>query len=410
MSPLAPGGCAGSAAGRYGRTVGGRRLSVYFGDLHGHTSYSVDALAFILNFDPDEYYRYARDEALLDFAAITDHDAPMGLYEHASKWEAVLELNRKYHEPGKFVTFNAYEWTSGDGLTTLNEYQAGRKWENYERDLVENALWGHRNVYFPGDDLPQRVFSCDAPESDTPEKLWACMRPYGAIAIPHHPLGGPVPPFKWNAYDPELEPIVEIDSYHGSSETDVGPLPIYNPYDNGMHNVRHALSLGHRFGLIGSTDNHMGRGGWMGNDKMIDWLVESYGGEPARGGGLACLYSEDLTREKLWEALVQRRTYATTGGKIVLDFSIGETFMGGEAEMDARPLLKIRVIGTAALSKIEIIRSGDVIHTFRSPVWDSTREFEDETLQPGSVWYIVRVTQQDGEMAWSSPIWVTYRG
>ena len=28
------------------------------------------------------------------------------------KWRALSEATRKYHDPGKFVTFKSYEWTA----------------------------------------------------------------------------------------------------------------------------------------------------------------------------------------------------------------------------------------------------------------------------------------------------------
>ena len=58
---------------------------VYFGDLHLHTSYSLDAAAAKTNTTPDDAYRYAKGEAVdylgqmvrrnapLDFLAVSDH-------------------------------------------------------------------------------------------------------------------------------------------------------------------------------------------------------------------------------------------------------------------------------------------------------------------------------------------------
>ena len=36
--------------------------------------------------------------------------------------------------------------------------------------------------------------------------------------------------------------------------------------------------------------------------------------------------------------------------------------------------------------------------------------YTDATPVVGESYYYVRITQIDGEMAWSSPIWVTYKG
>jgi hypothetical protein len=36
----------------------------------------------------------------------------------------------------------------------------------------------------------------------------------------------------------------------------------------------------------------------------------------------------------------------------------------------------------------------------------ATCEWEEDELRPGRAWYYVRVSQLNGQMAWSSPIWV----
>ena len=69
----------------------------YFGDLHVHTTWSMDAFSFGTTATPRDAYRYARGEAIrhpsgfqmqlrqpLDFYAITDHALFLGLAAEAS--------------------------------------------------------------------------------------------------------------------------------------------------------------------------------------------------------------------------------------------------------------------------------------------------------------------------------------
>ena len=290
----------------------------FFGELHGHTYYSIDARVFGAS-GPEDYFTYARDIAGLDFCSLTEHDTPNGISDNPEQWRYVVKLTEQYYEPGKFVTFNAFEWTSGEGQHELRGHWFKKnKWDF----LNDNTVWGHRNIFFKDTNIPNVPFSHTDAKSDTPEEMWENLKKYSALAIPHHPMGGPVPPFKWEHYNDNYEPIVEMYSAHGSSEAAGAPLCLYNAYLNKdgtcNYSIQYALGMNYHFGLIGSTDSHAG---WGGNgttdpehskpEKLINWLVKTYNGTPAMGGGLAGVFAEKLTRESIWNALLNKRTFAT---------------------------------------------------------------------------------------------------
>ncbi|MFC1707556.1 DUF3604 domain-containing protein [Planctomycetota bacterium] len=405
---------------RHTRTINDTRYSVYYGELHGHSYFSIDARLFGAR-SPTEYYQYARDIAGLDFCALTDHDHPNGLCAYPERWRYDCRVTDEFHSPGKFVTFKAFEWTTGEGHAELVRHWSGR---DQQEPSADEPPWGHRNVFFPGSDVPEVPFSHTDADCDTPEELWEKMRPWGAIAIPHHPLGGPVPPMKWERYNQELEPLVEIYSAHGNSESAEARLRIYNAYlaANGTstHSVKHALGLGYRFGLIGSTDTHMG---WGGNGttypetayprSMIEWVREQYGGEPVKGGGIAGVYARELTREGLFEAFHARRTFGTTGPRIVVALEVAGAFMGSVAmpPRGSKVKLHAEATGTANLASVEVIRDGEVAHAVAGTGEHSAAfDWEDDPVAPEqTVYYYLRVTQEDQEMAWSSPVWVVAR-
>jgi hypothetical protein len=84
--------------------------------------------------------------------------------------------------------------------------------------------------------------------------------------------------------------------------------------------------------------------------------------------------------------------------------------MGEEIQISDVPHFHVKVIGTAPLQAVTLVRNG-VDHV----QWAGTgRELELEygnTERPQATdYYYVRVIQNDGEMAWSSPIWITCRG
>jgi len=127
--------------------------------------------------------------------------------------------------------------------------------------------------------------------------------------------------------------------------------------------------------------------------------------------GLAAVYARDLTRESLWEAFFARRTYATNGPRIVLDFRTASTLMGGEQQacVGSRIRFSVFTVPDGLLDRVELVRGGEAVQTVfsgRNQVPEFRAEFE-HTVAPGSRPYYVRVYQTDGGAAWSSPIWVT---
>ena len=110
--------------------------------------------------------------------------------------------------------------------------------------------------------------------------------------------------------------------------------------------------MGHRLGFVGGTDSHYGlanQGSYHVND----------------GNGLACVVAPELTREAIWQALYDRRCYATTGDRILLDFTIDGKPMGSDNPADLRSVgprhVRMRAAGTASFTRVEVIRNNQVV-------------------------------------------------
>ncbi|MFN7920977.1 MAG: hypothetical protein U0Q16_12820 [Bryobacteraceae bacterium] len=48
-----------------------------------------------------------------------------------------------------------------------------------------------------------------------------------------------------------------------------------------------------------------------------------------------------------------------------------------------------------------------VSYTLRPRTREANLEFTDRVQKPGQSWYCVRVMQEDEQIAWSSPVWIT---
>ncbi len=341
--------------------VGDDGPPILWADLHGHSGLSDGTGT------PAEYLRYARDVAGLDVAALTDHDhwgmEPLAL--HPELWEEIRRETELFHRPGRFVTLLGYEWT--------------------------NWTQGHRHVlYFDG---RGEVLSAVETAYDTPDELWAALRGRPALTFAHHSAGGPVAT-NWDyPPDPELEPVTEIVSVHGSSEALDSPGAIYAPVPGNF--VRDALDRGYRLGFVGSGDSHDGHPG-------LAHLA-------AASGGLAALLAADRTREGVLEALRARRAYATNGPRIVLRTALAGRHMGSTlavAELPEPAELAALAVAPGELERLEVVRSGVPLEPIDCA---GLRVCRAELLLPGlgpGEYVYVRAVQRDGGAAWSSPFFV----
>ena len=250
---------------------------VFFGDLHLHTSYSLDAAAARTETTPDDAYRFAKGEVVdylgrpqqrrapLDFLAVTDHAEYLGNVRRAMAGDIVLpgdqeEWNRLYSHEGGATMFELFGRAvaglygeSRPGLndpalshdTWLQTIAAAERHNDpghfttfvafeYSPTFRASSAHLHRNVIFRGPDYPSMPFS--AVNSMNHEDLWAYAdnnraRGIDSLMIPHNAnlsVGGAFPftdpsgepmDAEYAAARRRNEPLVEITQIKGTSET-----------------------------------------------------------------------------------------------------------------------------------------------------------------------------------------------
>jgi hypothetical protein len=202
-----------------------------------------------------------------------------------------------------------------------------------------------------------------------------------------------VPGTDWSQVDEAMEPVVEICSCHGSSEKPDSERPLNAPGEGGW--VQDALAQGLHIGVIGGSDSHTGR------------PVNSVREPRPYPGGMTCIYATELSRGGLFDALRRRHCYATTGARIVLEFAIDGHHMGEIITEASERVTHIYVAGTAPLEKIEIIKNNRILYALGSAQTTVELKYQDrEDSGREEDFYYIKILQQDGEIAWSSPIWV----
>jgi hypothetical protein len=345
-------------------------LNLYWGDLHAQSEHHVmhsQKKDFrqrgwskgISCGSLDECYTYGREIACLDFVAMTDQGACL-----TDAWELCQGKVREYHEPGRYVTFKAYE--------------AG-------------APVGHRNVIYLSDEIEPPLDSARF-SNFYPPVLYDYYRDRGdAILIPHHVKTWT----DWQYHDPKLEPVMEIYSCWGQSEWH--GLELWNKGMTPGAGAWAAFARGYRMGLMASSDNHVGMPG------------RSYPGDrqaqtPFKGG-LCAIWAEELSRPALFAALRLRRCYGTTGARIVVRFAIDGQPMGSSIAVSGETVAAvIEVHGTDALQSIEVVAPGGPVRVLACG--RGSEHFHETVELPAvrSGFYYLRILQADGERAWASPI------
>jgi hypothetical protein len=118
---------------------------------------------------------------------------------------------------------------------------------------------------------------------------------------------------------------------------------------------------------------------------------------------------EEVSRQGIIDAFKKRHSYAATDN-IILIVRSGDHLMGEEFETSERPKFSIEAHGTAPIAKLHIVRDNKYLDAIEPGERDVERTFTDMDAMPGKTsYYYVRLEQDDGNLAWASPMWITYK-
>ena len=128
----------------------------------------------------------------------------------------------------------------------------------------------------------------------------------------------------------------------------------------------------------------------------------------------ACVWAPELTNEAILDAIKQRLSYAATDNIVVqFEAHVGNRTplkMGAEIAVSEAPEFVFRAVAPRPVASVEIIRSGEVMYSVEPQTSEVKISYRDsDAPQDGSAHYHVRLVQDDGQIAWSTPIWIEYR-
>lgn len=337
-------------------------LKIVRGEFHRHSEISGDGGN---DGSVIDQWRYMLDPAHMDWVGCCDHDNGGG---REYSWWTTQKLTDIFHSPGRFVPMFSYERSV--------PYPEGHR----------NVVFAQRGIR-PLPRLPKVDENAPGKAPDT-LMFYEYLKKFNGIAASH--TSGTNMGTDWRDNDPLVEPVVEI--YQGDRQNYERPgAPRTNSAEDSIGGWRPkgfvslALEMGYKLGFQASSDHistHM-----------------SY----------CNILATDNTREAILEAFKKRHVYGATDD-ILADVRSGDHIMGDVFETSAPPELQVRLVGTAPFAKVYIVRDNEYVYTTEPKKADVTFRWRDASPVKGKQsYYYVRGEQEDGEVVWASPMWITYK-
>ncbi len=377
--------------------VGEPGLSLYFGQMHSHTAEYSDGAGTL-----EQAYEYAMKAKDVDFLFVTDHSnyfdttstatmtsyydlSSLAMSGSISKWEEARQTAAKYctddflgmygYEmtwsggPGHTNTFNTYGTVSRNNAT-LNDKNNSYAGMHKYNDLMVNANLGLDVDGNPVAEGVKTKYIDDAP----------------VVSQFNHP-GTTFGNFdNFAGYNPTRDTVLSLIEV-GNGEGAVGGSsywPSYSQYDL-------ALSKGWHIAPTNNQDNHKGK--WGDANTCRDVVL-----------------TDTFTEAGIYQAMADRQVYATEDQNLRIYYYLNEQLMGSIIDTGDEDVTEVRIKVSIsdpdgeALGKIEIIgENGISLAKFDAP--GSTYEL-DTKLKNTEAYYYIKITQKDGDIAVTAPVWV----
>ena len=363
-------------------TVGATKYQHYFGQLHSHTQYSdgagtlTDALRYVENLPAS---------ANVQFVAFTDHS---NYFDSSSSpnVEAALYDTSLVKDSDANHSWKTYK----DTIAKFNEDNAGSMVAIGGFEMTWSGGPGHINTFNTPGIVSRNNKTLNNKTDDAGMKAYYALlsQAEGASSISqfNHP-GTTFGNFKdFNYWDPVIDSrmyMVEV----GNGEGAIGAGGYYPSYEQYIM----ALDKGWHLAPTNNQDNHKGK--WGNANDARDVIL-----------------TDDFSEQGIYEAIRALRMYATEDKNLELTYTVNGLMMGSSiTEIPDKLNVEVTVNDPDAsdsIAKVEVVaNSGKVAYT-----WDNAAQLRSgklsATLDPSYSYYFIRVTQKDGDLAVTSPVWV----
>ncbi len=361
-------------------TVGKAKYQLHFGQLHSHTTYSDGSGTLDSAL---EYVKNLPASANVDFVAFTDHsnyfddknaanpegalyDTSLATAASMEKWNAYTGAARNFNaQQDLVIAVPGYEMTWSGGPGHMNTFNTPGIVSRNNTELNKKTGDAGMKAYYA---------------------LLSQAEGVNTINQFNHP-GTTFGTFSDFAYwDPVIDSRIQLVEV-GNGEGQIGAGGYYPSYEY----YTMALDKGWHVAPTNNQDNHKGK--WGNANDARDVVL-----------------TDNFTLEGIYEAIRLRRVYATEDKNLEILYTVNGQQLGSSiTEVPSSLNLNVRVYDPDAndtISKVEVIvNSGKVAHSWTNPAELAAGDLS-VTLSPNYSYYYIRVTQDDGDIAVTAPVWV----
>ena len=371
-----------SAEKTWSFTVGIADFQLYFGQLHSHTTYSDGSGTLETALD---YIGSLPESANVQFVAFTDHSNYFDTTSAANPADAVND--KSLMTDASRALWQTYK----DTVAAFNEAQS---------DIIAIAgfemTWsggpGHINTFDSDGLVSRNNAALNNKTGDAGMKLYYDSINKGESLNQFNHPGTTFGNFTDFAYWDEATDahmfLVEV----GNGEGQIGAGGYYPSYEQYIL----ALDKGWHVAPTNNQDNHKGR--WGNANDARDVVL-----------------TNDFSEQGIYDAIRALRVYATEDKNLQVYYTVNDMPMGTIFSDEATPeklALNVTVYDPDAvdsIAKVEVVVNGGTV----AYTWTDAEELAEGALSvelaPEYSYYFIRVTQKDGDLAVTAPVWVGKR-
>jgi PKD repeat protein len=345
----------------------------YFGNIHAHTSYSdgnKDSATSLLT-TPLQAYTYAKASQHIDFYGISEHNHYYaGMINKNNYYKGIADAKLATVND-TFVAMYGMEWgiISGGGHVLVYGYDSLIGWET-----------GVHDVFVAQNDYAN---------------LWRKInKKASAFAYLAHPTNTDYDTIATSTFNYEADSA--IIGMAGRSGPAFSTNTTYSNPSTGNYITQYSnmLKKGYHVGVGLDHDTHNSVFGRSSAGRLVVLAVA-------------------LTQPNILEAFKQRRFYSSDDWNTKVDFAINNQIMGSIITQAGNPTLSVNVTDADIgdnITNIQVfggVPGSGVFATTLTTKTTASFTYTHTLANNSTFYYYLKITQNDGNIIWTSPIWYT---